>query len=1850
VLFVLIPVNRPALPPFVAEGATIEEVLVKFKISQGFPDDHEVFKYSAGADTHIFYIDFDNYDPLQVARLKEVKRLLEVERNLKLARLASDDKEEEEEEEEDSRTVPVPTVKEPDLEKGPLSLESNHILEQDTRLVDGTVLSGNGPPLLEVSIVNGGKVEASLLSCAADQQELTTLTRLTNRLQVVAQEISQQSENVEIKSTPDLQNVLEPQVKEDLLTCVKHDLLLQLFRLGKFPIPKNGRSLVNRCLEETTNDASLTQKQRIAAWQLCTNTSASVNLYDSVPALQALGQMFAVSIVVLAAGSYYLLYRAFDSEDVLELRLNNVPGQESGFLTHSSSPPLGQQMNVKELPNLLLEDVFSLDILVGMKPPPKRSKENWHELYDDDVLDGDIDQSGAGGGGNLYFPELSATTTLEVYDFNEEGKSIVSGYAKVTNSMEFDDAVYRLKQEGLVGEDCLFRELGQEEQLPVDEGISVSVDYIQGDDNDDRTFEFVIITSTPSVFVPPSSSASVATKTMLVCDPKNGRLEYRGIVQFAEDMDEGTVLERLIHAELIDERSVLQDPVRFHLSNFEYGDVLHVAFDTLDPLNGRELYYTPDRSQVLFKSPESLSSSGRSYRNYLVSSKTVPPVVLGVVRFDKSMDSRVILRQLHATGMVQTRDLIFEVSGQQELIVEDFGSVVSVVYSTSQTFVFFPKTTLSAIHSSTVISHRLLQSPGHDDGEGQLLATLDPNDVDDNSGDEMWNPPSAQPPLVNDNHEGDLTGVAMSAVERDIIRQIRQYLLLKLGGELSNEVKRHITGEDKRASNPSIPHLPRSGLRVLRHDGFDTPPGSVAQTAAYAYGCLPPPVLEMYTQSNRDRFTSNVFEQIFGTEPAGKHWPSASTMCAMEWIKRFFEGRSSKVVGIWSGACNGMWGTLGEQFHVRMIDVYPVNQVDIIPRVEYHPCDGITNFAVSMSQDFFLNATSLPGPQFIRDVIKLALRTLKPGGLFVATDLLGRETTIMDRAFSFLRMYEDKKFGKAYRETINYNGRNVDLICFVIAADVVNVLEGKGLAEVPRFKLFGEKTLRMYQTVATPFSAFSIPPIVYSGHALLFMEEVVLYTLGSMFRRPGVYFVIFKNINDSGFRRLYIGSSLDVFKRVMDHINGNGNKKIRTALSHLPLSSSGNLPMERLGVVSVGVLIGTNELSQLHALFSFYEPTVRSFDWMTRFAEQDAIFIAMEILKKAKKEVLRLANAHISGFSHGVQAHAADNANRCTFNDCNCTEASPFVGCCIGKPHTERHTHVKRMTDVANKCSFSGCDCTEASPFVGCCIGKPHTERHTHVKRVTDFNNKCSFSGCDCTEASPFVGCCIGKPHTERHTHVKRMTDVANKCSFSGCDCTEASPFVGCCIGKPHTDRHTHVKRVTDVANKCSFSGCDCTEASPFVGCCIGKPHTERHTHVKRVTDVANKCTFSGCDCTEASPFVGCCIGKPHMDRHPHVKRVTDFNNKCSFSGCDCTEASPFVGCCIGKPHTERHTHVKRVTDFNNKCSFSGCDCTEASPFVGCCIGKPHTERHTHVKRVTDVVNKCSFSGCDCTEASPFVGCCIGKPHMDRHPHVKRMTDVANKCSFSGCDCTEASPFVGCCDGNPHTERHTHVKRMTDVANKCSFSGCDCTEASPFVGCCDGNPHMDRHTHVKRVTDVANKCSFSGCDCTEATPFVGCCDGNPHMDRHTHVKTGNLRRGIGKGPGGELSDFMKNQTEEGRIKSAARSAAVDEEKRNLLSEIRRLALLLGTSSASKSRTKVTELRSECEALTWDYNKQKRDALLLTIAHVCFVCQKTSTFECPRCLVVRYCSKECRMKDWDLRHKNLCRIVRERPGQ
>ena len=1035
VLFVLIPIDRPALPPFSAEGATIEEVLAKYKLSLGFPDDHEVYKYTEGADSHIFYVDYDDYDPLQVARLEEVKRLLEVERNSKLARLAhesrlfADDKEEEDEE-EDSQTVPLSTVKEPDLppEKGPLSLESNRILEQDARLVDGPVLSGMGPPLLEVNISNGkapSLVEAPLLSGTEPlptSEPLELISRLTDRLQIAAQEISQQSEKVEIKSTPALQTLLKPQVDEDLLTCIKHDLLLQLFRLGKFPDPKNGRSLVNRCLEETSNDASLTREQQIAARQLCTNTSASVNLYQAVPALQALGQMFAVSIVVLAAGTYFLVHRASDSEDVLELRLNNVPGQESEFLTHSTSPIPGQQMNVNELPSLLLENVFSQDILVGMKPTPKRSKENFYEFYADgadvaDVPDDGIDMSGAGGGGD----ERRETTTLEVYDYDDVGIPRVVGYATVTDSMAHDDALYRLAQDSIVREGCLYRELGQEEQLP--EGISVFVDYIQGDDNDDRTIEFLIPTLIPSAIVPPSSSASVATKTMLVCDRQTGNMQFRGFVEFGEDMDAGTVLEGLVQAEVVYNQSVLLDPNGFDLTGFGYGDVLHVAFDQLDPLNGREIQYTPDSRQVLFKATAATSSSWRPFRIYLVASKTDPPVVLGAVRFDKSMDSRLILRQLYATGKVQTPNLIFEVMEREEMDRVDFSMAVSVLYPTThhgtpQSFLFISEATLSAIPSATVVRRRLQErlprsiastglillddlASGQDDPEGQLVTFLDPNDVDDDSEDEMWNPPSAPPPMVNDSLQNDLTGVAMTAAERDIIRRIRQDLLRKFGGEPSEEVTAHLQREDVRVSNPRKPHLPRGWLSVLRHADFDRAIGSVAQTATYGYSCLPPGVLEMYLESNRDRFTPTVFEAIFGTEPTGKHWPSAMTKCAMEWIKKFFEGTRSKVVGIWSGACNGMWSTLGEQFDVRMIDVYPVNQRDIFPRVEYHPCDGTTDFANPMTQDFFVYATSLPGPQFIRDVIKLALRSLKPGGLFVATDLLDRDTAIMDRAFRY---------------------------------------------------------------------------------------------------------------------------------------------------------------------------------------------------------------------------------------------------------------------------------------------------------------------------------------------------------------------------------------------------------------------------------------------------------------------------------------------------------------------------------------------------------------------------------------------------------------------------------------------------------------------------------------------------------------------------------------------------------------------------------------------------------------------------------------------------------------------------------
>jgi plasmid rolling circle replication initiator protein Rep len=48
--------------------------------------------------------------------------------------------------------------------------------------------------------------------------------------------------------------------------------------------------------------------------------------------------------------------------------------------------------------------------------------------------------------------------------------------------------------------------------------------------------------------------------------------------------------------------------------------------------------------------------------------------------------------------------------------------------------------------------------------------------------------------------------------------------------------------------------------------------------------------------------------------------------------------------------------------------------------------------------------------------------------------------------------------------------------------------------------------------------------------------------------------------------------------------------------------------------------------------------------------------------------------------------------------------------------------------------------------------------------------------------------------------------------------------------------------------------------------------------------------------------------------------------------------------------------------------------------------------------------------------------------------------------------------------------------------------------------------------------------------------------------------------------------------------------------------------------------------------------------LSTVNHkytICNLCENKATYQCGKCKITRYCSKECQIEDWE-RHKKICK--------
>ena len=118
---------------------------------------------------------------------------------------------------------------------------------------------------------------------------------------------------------------------------------------------------------------------------------------------------------------------------------------------------------------------------------------------------------------------------------------------------------------------------------------------------------------------------------------------------------------------------------------------------------------------------------------------------------------------------------------------------------------------------------------------------------------------------------------------------------------------------------------------------------------------------------------------------------------------------------------------------------------------------------------------------------------------------------------------------------------------------------------------------------------------------------------------------------------VYCGSSINVAERTTKHaitLGAGGNKGLAAILSRYTDHA------DRAANTSGGLIFGVNEYhpAKIAQLCEGTELTVRLVDFLVRFGEQHALNLLMN-----HGSHLKMLNSHISGFSQGVQAHAAAN-------------------------------------------------------------------------------------------------------------------------------------------------------------------------------------------------------------------------------------------------------------------------------------------------------------------------------------------------------------------------------------------------------------------------------------------------------------------------------------------------------------------------------------------------------------------------------------------------------------------------------
>jgi len=431
-----------------------------------------------------------------------------------------------------------------------------------------------------------------------------------------------------------------------------------------------------------------------------------------------------------------------------------------------------------------------------------------------------------------------------------------------------------------------------------------------------------------------------------------------------------------------------------------------------------------------------------------------------------------------------------------------------------------------------------------------------------------------------------------------------------------------------------------------------TAPGDTAQILEAAYRSLSPAGVQAFVLANKESLTPDVFEKIMGVgrggliEERGLYWPSGPTLVATEQVNTLVPDGSK---GVWLGACNGVWGNFKETLvdSVRKLDVYPMGG-----GVTHHPCDGHTQYASVGELGFIMYATSLPGPSFQPPAARLAIESLRDGGILVVTDTLGRDEATLSTFDKLLNIYELRGFGTLKRKTVGVPGqRDVDMLTFTRTS-----ASGPGSGPVPMLKLPKRNRVTLYAAVLPQGPRTHMHPVVAPRRQSAGAAE--LDAKSTITSAPGCYMIATGQF-------AYGGASLNPVKRTAQHVqlHRSGNKGFARLLKEVH-------PNERAGVTRACIVFGYNEIhpEKIAQLLGGTPVTVRSVSFFLHFAEQLMLNQLMKV-GWGGGAVPKLLNKTISGFAQGAQANASANGKLGTYitNWSKFTVEAPPTAMLLGK-------------------------------------------------------------------------------------------------------------------------------------------------------------------------------------------------------------------------------------------------------------------------------------------------------------------------------------------------------------------------------------------------------------------------------------------------------------------------------------------------------------------------------------------------------------------------------------------------------